>query len=128
MNYVLYGFIALGGALGAMGRYFLSTWIYSKSDFVFPWGTFAVNMLGSFLLGLVYVWGTEKLAMSPNARAFLAVGFIGAFTTFSTFSLETLNVIKDGEIKTALLYTIGSLVLGLVSVWLGTGLAGLLSR
>lgn len=55
MNYALYGFIALGGVLGALGRYFISTWVYSKSDFIFPWGTFVVNMLGCFILGLVYV-------------------------------------------------------------------------
>lgn len=128
MNYTLYGFIALGGALGAMGRYFISTWIYSKGDFVFPWGTFAVNVLGSFILGLVYVWGTEKMIISPNARAFLAVGFIGAFTTFSTFSLETLNIIKDGEIRIVLLNTVGSIVLGLFAVWVGTICAGVISR
>lgn len=128
MNYALYGFIALGGALGALGRYFISTWIYSKSDFVFPWGTFVVNILGCFILGLVYVWGTEKLVISSNMRAFLAVGLLGAFTTFSTFSLETVNIIKDGEIKIALLNTVGSLVLGLLAVWLGTVIAQLLSR
>lgn len=128
MNLPLYGFIALGGALGALGRYFLSTWIYSKGDYIFPWGTFAVNILGCFILGMVYVWGTEKLVISPNIRAFLAVGFLGAFTTFSTFSLETLNVIKDGEFKIALINIIGSLVLGLFAVWCGTIVAELLSR
>ncbi len=128
MDYALYGFIALGGALGALGRYFLSTWVYSKSDFIFPWGTFAVNILGCFILGMVYIWGTEKLAIGSNMRAFLAVGLLGAFTTFSTFSLETVNIIKDGEIKIALLNTAGSLVFGLLAVWLGTVIAQLLSR
>lgn len=128
MNYTLYGCIALGGAVGALARYALSVWVYNKGDFVFPWGTFVVNILGCFILGLVYVWGTEKLMIGPNARAFLAVGVIGAFTTFSTFSLETLNILKDGEIKIALLNTVGSVVLGLLAVWLGTVTAGLLSK
>lgn len=128
MNLGLYGFIAVGGALGALARYFLSAWIYSKSDFIFPWGTFAVNMLGCFILGLVYVWGTERMLIGPNTRAFLAVGLLGAFTTFSTFSLETLNIIKDGEFKIALLNTAGSLVLGLAAVWLGTVMAQMISK
>lgn len=128
MNYLLYGSIALGGALGAVGRYLISTWVYNKGDFVFPWGTFVVNILGSFILGLVYVLGTERLVISPNTRAFLAVGFIGAFTTFSTFSLETLNIIKDGEFRLALLNVLGSVVLGILAVWLGTVTAGFISR
>lgn len=123
MNYALYGFIALGGALGALGRHLLSTWIYNKGDFIFPWGTFVVNMLGCFILGMVYVWGTDKLVISANVRAFLAIGFIGAFTTFSTFSLETINLIKDGEIKIALFNSVGSIVLGLLAVWIGIVIA-----
>lgn len=128
MSCALYVFIALGGALGALGRYFLSSWVYSKSDFIFPWGTFVVNILGCLILGMVYVWGTEKLVMSSNMRAFLAIGLLGAFTTFSTFSLETINIIKDGEIKIALFNTVGSVIVGLFAVWLGTVIAELLSR
>lgn len=128
LNYALYGFIALGGALGALGRYLISTWVYSKGDFVFPWGTFVVNIIGSFILGLVYVWGTERLVINPNTRAFLAVGLLGAFTTFSTFSLETLNVIKEGEFRIAVFNILGSIVLGLLAVWLGTVVAGFISR
>ncbi|KUO53385.1 MAG: chromosome condensation protein CrcB [Desulfitibacter sp. BRH_c19] len=126
MNYALYAFIAMGGALGAIARHVISTWIYNTGDFVFAWGTFAVNVLGCFFLGLVYVLGTEKLVISPNVRAFLAVGFMGAFTTFSTFSLETLNIIKAGNIKIALLNTVGSIVLGLFAVWIGTVCAEIL--
>lgn len=128
LNYTLFGFIALGGAIGAVCRYIVSTWIYSKGDFIFPWGTFAVNILGCFILGFIYVINIEKMVINPNTRAFLAIGLIGAFTTFSTFSLETINIIKEGEIKIALLYTCGSLVLGLIAVWLGIILAELFSR
>lgn len=127
MNYTMYGFIALGGALGAIGRYLLSTYVYSKSDSIFPWGTFVVNILGCFILGMVYIWGTEKMAISSNIRTFLAIGLLGAFTTFSSFSLETLNIIRDGEIRIALLNIGGSIVLGLLAVWLGTVFAEMLS-
>ncbi|PKM87609.1 MAG: fluoride efflux transporter CrcB [Firmicutes bacterium HGW-Firmicutes-12] len=128
MNYSIYTFIALGGALGALGRYLLSTFIHSRSNLIFPLGTLSVNVLGSFLLGLIYVLGTSKLIISPNIRAFLGIGLLGAFTTFSTFSLETLNMIKDGEIRLALLNAVGSLILGLLAVWLGTIAGQLLSR
>jgi CrcB protein len=128
LKVALYGFIALGGALGSLGRYLLSTWIYSKSDAVFPWGTYIVNILGCFVLGMIYVWGAEKMVIGPNMRTFLTVGFLGAFTTFSTFSLETLNIIKGGEIKIALLNIAGSVVVGLLAVWLGTVVAHLASR
>lgn len=128
MNYTLYAMIGLGGALGAVARYALSTWIYQRYFYTFPWGTFVVNILGCFLLGIVYVLGVEKLMISPNTRLFISVGFIGAFTTFSTFSLETLNILKNGEIKIALFNSFGSLVLGLFAVWLGMILTQLLIK
>ncbi len=128
MNTALYAAIALGGALGALSRYFISTWVYNKCDFAFPWGTFVVNILGCFILGMVFIWGTERAMIGPNMRAFLGVGLLGAFTTFSTFCLETINIIKDGEIKSALLNTVGSVILGLLALWLGTVIAALLSK
>jgi len=120
--------IGLGGALGAVARYALSSYIYQKYIHSFPWGTFTVNILGCFILGIVYVFGVEILTLSPSTRLFVSVGFIGAFTTFSTFSLETLNLIKNGEIKTALLYGPGSLILGLFAVWLGVIIAQLILK
>ncbi len=122
MNYVLYLMIGLGGALGAISRFTLSTYIYQKYTHIFPWGTFMVNMLGCFLIGVVYILGAENVITNPNTRSLLSVGFLGAFTTFSTFSYETLNIIKNGEFKIAFLYAVGSLVTGLLAVWLGLSL------
>jgi CrcB protein len=123
MHYALYGVIALGGALGALGRYGLSTWITNRGNSLFPWGTFVVNILGCFLLGVFYVLGTEKLLIHPQLRSMITVGFLGAFTTFSTYSLEAVTMIRNGEVKMALLYVFGSIAVGLVGVWLGIAAA-----
>ncbi|UWG98135.1 fluoride efflux transporter CrcB [Dehalobacter sp. DCM] len=128
MNLSVYLVIGLGGAFGAVARYAMSSWISQKFLYAFPWGTFAVNMLGCFIIGIVYVLGVENLILSSNTRLFLSVGFIGAFTTFSTFSLETLNIIKSGDVKTALFNSIGSLVVGLLAVWLGMVLTKLIVK
>jgi len=128
LNSGVYVFIALGGALGALGRYILSNIIHSRTGPGFPAGTFIVNILGCFLLGLVFILSTEKLTISANMRTFLSIGFLGAFTTFSTFSLETLSLIKGGEIKTALFNVLGSLIIGLLAVWLGTIVAQIITR
>ncbi len=125
MHYALYGVIALGGALGALGRYGLSTWIANRGNFLFPWGTFVVNILGCFLLGVFYVLGTEKLLIHPQLHSMITVGFLGAFTTFSTYSVETINLLRNGEIKTALLYVVGSVGIGLLAAWVGMLTAGL---
>lgn len=128
LNYALYGLIALGGALGALARYFFSNWITNKSSFIFPWGTFSVNVLGCFILGFIYVLGTEKLMINASIRTFLTVGFLGAFTTFSTFSLDTLKIMMSGEIKIAFLYMMGSVGVGLTAAYLGMVTAGLIVR
>lgn len=127
MNYFVFIAIGVGGALGAMARFALSTLIYQKYAHTFPWGTFAVNILGCFVVGLVYVFGMEYLS-SSNIRLFIIVGFLGAFTTFSTFSIETLNILKAGQIKIALSYGFGSLFLCLLAVWLGIAMAQLLIK
>lgn len=128
MNYTLYLFIALGGALGALARFFLSTWIYEKTLSVFPWGTFVVNIMGCFIMGIVYVLGVEKLVINPNTRLFIAVGFLGSFTTFSALGLETMNIIKEGQLNIALLNGIGSLVTGVAAVGLGMITGQIISR
>lgn len=128
MNYTLYALVALGGAMGALSRFVISTWVYNKYTSSFPLGTLVVNVSGSFLLGLVYYYSVEKLIINPNLRTFITIGFLGAYTTFSTLSLETLNMLNEGEFKSALLNGLGSLLAGLAAVWIGISLARLLSR
>jgi len=87
-------YIAMGGAIGATLRYLVSGWV-TRGDF--PWGTFAVNIIGSFLLAFLFFLTAQGTELSGEARAFLFVGIFGAFTTMSTFSLETINLAAEGE-------------------------------
>lgn len=119
--------VALGGALGASGRYVLSSTIQGLLGDRFPWGTMGVNLLGSFLLGLLFA-AVQREAFPPEFQALLAVGVLGSFTTFSTFSLETLSLLHEGAWGRALIYALGSLFLGLAAVALGVWLAGGLRR
>ncbi len=93
--------IALGGALGALGRYGSSQWVYSVLGRSFPYGTLVVNVAGSFVMGLLVVLLIDRMVAGPELRAFLLIGFLGSFTTFSTFSLETVNLISSGEMLKA---------------------------
>ncbi len=111
--------IAAGGALGAVMRYLVSNGIYSWLGRGFPWGTMTVNVLGSLVMGLLFVLLTERLALGPQWRAFLLIGFLGAFTTFSTFSMETLNLLEGGEVVRAVLNMVGSVVICVGAAWLG---------
>lgn len=110
--------IAAGGAIGAVLRYGVSGVAYRLFGETFPWGTLAVNVLGSFLLGLLWAL-SERMLFSPRLTAFLFIGVLGAFTTFSTYSLESFNLLRDGEIRLGLTNIIASNVLGLVVVLLG---------
>ena len=89
--------IAAGGALGALLRYWTSTAVHSRLGSAFPYGTLTVNILGSLLMGFLYIWLTDRLGSAPAVRAFLIIGLLGAFTTFSTFSMETLNLVESGH-------------------------------
>ncbi len=115
--------IAAGGAAGAVMRYLVSSGVYSWLGRGFPWGTLSVNVVGSLLMGLLFVLLTERLALGGQWRAFLLIGFLGAFTTFSTFSMETLNLIEGGELLRALLNMVGSVVLCVAATWGGVVLA-----
>jgi CrcB protein len=111
--------IATGGAAGALLRFWMSTGIYQWLGRGFPYGTLAVNVLGSLLMGFLYVMLIDKLSLSPHWRAALLVGLLGAFTTFSTFSIETLNLVEEGEVIKALLNIVLSVVLCLLAAWVG---------
>jgi CrcB protein len=111
--------IAGGGALGALGRFWVSTGVYRILGRDFPWGTMAVNTLGSFLMGLLFVLFLERLAAGPEVRAALTVGFLGAFTTFSTFSLETLVLVEEGDLGRAFLNMWASVLICLLACWAG---------
>ncbi len=116
MEYVIIG---IGGFLGANARYIVGGWITRTWDSAFPWGTVIINITGSFLLGLLMVNLTARPLASPHYRLFFAVGFLGAYTTFSTFSYETLRLIQAHSLGAALMNVVGSVVVGLVGVVLG---------
>ena len=116
--------IAMGGAVGALLRFWVSTAVYSKLGRQFPWGTLSVNVLGSFLMGFLTILLLDRLSTSPEVRAFLLIGFLGAFTTFSTFSMETFNLIEQREMFSALL----NIGVSVVACLVATGLGVLLGR
>jgi len=117
--------VAVGGALGAVARYGLGGWVQGFVRTSFPLGTLAVNVIGSFLLGLSF-YLMESLAFSAETRAMTTIGFLGAFTTFSTFSYEAVVLLEGGEWARGGMYVGGSLVLGLVGVGGGLALGSLL--
>jgi CrcB protein len=110
--------IALGGMLGASGRYGVAQLLLTPAS-GFPWATFIENLSGSFLLGLLLVLLLERFPPSRYLRPFLATGIVGAFTTMSTYQLETALLIKDGHPLTAIVYGLGSLAAGLVFAYAG---------
>lgn len=120
-------YLAAGGVLGTLARYGLATWVHARVETPLPLGTFAVNLLGSFVLGLA-VRAAETAALSPELRLMLTTGFCGAFTTFSTFSFETLALLQGGAWGRAAAYSLGSLGLGLAAVYAGLSFAPVLLR
>ena len=111
--------IAIGGAFGSLFRYGMSNGIYILLGKGFPYGTLAVNILGSIIMGSVYVLMVERAVISEELRAGITIGLLGAFTTFSTFSIETLNLIESGEIVKAGLNVFLSVVLCISACWIG---------
>ena len=112
MKYLI--FIALGGASGAVSRHLLANWVHGLWEGKLPMGTLLVNALGSFAIGAVYVVLVERQFLHPDWRSVLMVGFLGAFTTFSTFSLETISLLEAGHTAHAMAYMLGSAVLCVV--------------
>ncbi len=115
--------IMIGGAMGAAMRYLVSNGIYSLLGREFPYGTLFVNVLGSFLMGLLTVLLIEKGNIDPLIKAAILVGFLGAFTTFSTFSIDTLALINKGALSYAFLNMIASVIICVSAVWFGIFIA-----
>lgn len=115
--------IAGGGAVGALARFWVSGGVYALLGKSFPWGTLVVNVLGSFAMGFLFVVFLERLAAAPEWRAAVLVGFLGAFTTFSSFSIETLALMEQGYLGRALANVLVSVVVCVLACWLGAVLA-----
>lgn len=113
-----YLWIALGSAIGGVGRYWCGNLVSQQLGDAFPWGTFLVNVVGSFGIGVVAPL-SGSLDHGPEARAFIMVGFCGGYTTFSAFSLQTLQLLRDGHLLHALGNVVLSVAFCLIAVWLG---------
>jgi fluoride exporter len=116
LKYVMVG---VGGCLGSILRFWLGSYIGSKMGTRFPYGTFVINITGSFLIGMVYALLTTKSQWNPNWQYLVPIGFIGGYTTFSSFEFETLRTVQDGQVGLGLLYVGLSLVVGFGAVWGG---------
>jgi len=114
-----YWMVGIGGFIGAIARFWLGGYISNKLGTRFPYGTFVINCTGSFLIGFILTLIAERTHWSPNWRYLIPVGFIGAYTTFSTFEYETFRSMQDGEFLIASLNVGLSVIVGFISVWLG---------
>ena len=118
-----YLLIALGAAAGANARYLIGVWAGNRLGADFPYGTLIVNLVGSFVLGFLLTLGTGRLQLSPEARLLLAVGFLGSFTTFSSYTVESLNLLREAALWRGLLNILANNVAGLLCAVLGAALA-----
>lgn len=116
--------IAIGGALGSVARYGFATLVYRVTSPVFPFGTFAVNVAGCVLFGLIIGLADHRVALTPAARAFLLIGLLGGFTTFSTYAFESVQLLRDGEWMFATLNMGGQVVAGVAGLWAGAAIGG----
>ncbi len=112
--------VGLGGFLGSVSRYLVGQGLHRLFDTIFPIGTMTVNIVGSFIIGVIYSLAERDNLVSPEMRMFLAVGFCGGFTTFSSFAFDNLNLLKDSGFLYLSIYVGGSVFLGLLAVYFGT--------
>jgi fluoride exporter len=118
-----YLLIALGGGLGSIARYWVGSAIGSRMGIRFPYGTLVVNLTACVIIGFALTWFGHRAEINPEWRYLFAVGFIGAYSTFSTYEWETLSTLRSGAFALASIYAVGSLVLGLAAVWCGAAAA-----
>ena len=123
-----YLWVGLGGFLGANARYALGAWIVQRAGPAFPWHTLLINVTGSLTIGVILTLLTERLVADPAWRLFLVVGFLGGYTTFSSYTFEGLELLREGEWPAALWYALGSNLLGLAATYLGMLLARAIGR
>ena len=121
-----YLLIAVGGALGSIARFWVGSTIAGRMGSKFPYGTFVINITACVIIGFTLTYLGKRADLSPAWRFLVPVGFIGAYSTFSTFEWETLSTMRSGAFFLAALYAAGSLILGLATTWCGTALADLL--
>lgn len=119
---LIYLYIAIGGALGSVARYAVSGSVARATSEVFPWGTLTVNVTGCFIIGLFAMLTAPdgRIAVAPDFRQFFMVGVCGGYTTFSSFSLQTLVLVRDGDMARAAANVVVSVLLCLVGVWIGS--------
>lgn len=111
--------VALGGAIGSVVRYLVGGWFAARFGASFPYGTFVINVTGSFIIGMFLAFAQERVWLSPYWRLFFAVGVVGGYTTFSTFEYESIRLLQDGEMLLGALYLVGSVMTGAVSAVAG---------
>lgn len=117
--------VTIGGGLGSAARYLVSTWAAARFGAEFPYGTLIVNIVGCFIIGAFVTMTTERLIISPYWRLFVTVGIVGGFTTFSSFSYETMHLLQETDVLRAF-YNVGlNVIVGFSATWLGIGLARL---
>lgn len=116
--------IAVGGALGSTARYLFSTFVHRLTPTLFPVGTFAVNLAGCAAFGVIVGLAQERSLLRPEARAFLLIGVLGGFTTFSTFAFESFELLRDGQFLWAALNIVGQVVAGIAGLWAGYVVTG----
>lgn len=112
-------FIGLGGFLGSIARFGLASWVQTRTESLFPYGTMLVNIIGCFLIGLIMTLVQERYPADHTVRLFLVIGVLGGFTTFSSFSYDTFSLLKSGNVTAAGLNAFGSLFLCLLATWAG---------
>lgn len=122
---MIYAYIVAGAVLGAPARYFLQGKVQQLAGPGFPWGTLVVNVTGCLVIGFIATLAFERELLSREARAFLMVGFLGSYTTFSSFGWETFELARELDVARAAANIVGSILLGLVGVWLGSAIARL---
>ena len=118
-----YFYIAVGGALGALTRYGVGVFVTDRMGTKFPYGTFVINMTACVIIGFSITFLSRRAGLNPAWRYLVPVGFVGAYSTFSTYEWETLSTLRSGAFSLAALYAFSSLILGLVAVWCGILLA-----